>query len=111
MTDLTGLLTIANLILLIGGSIGGVIVIRSAIAKAESDVQTRVREALSAENELLQARVMRLEKENKRLGGLIDLIIATLKRTHHIELEVDGELLIMRSPNGTHTTRIPQSGA
>lgn len=105
--NLANLLTIANLLLLVSGIIGGYIVVRSAISKAESDVQSRVREALSAENELLQARVARLEKENRRVESLMQLLIATLRKTHHIEIEIDGDVITLRSPGGgTHVSRM-----
>lgn len=102
-------LTIANLILLIFGSLGGILAFRSALAKAESDVQERVRDALSAENELLQSRVNRLEKEDRRKGKIIQLIISTLKKTHAIDLDIDEEMVILRTPSGTHVVRIDTS--
>lgn len=108
MTSLANLLNIATLLLLIGGIVGGYIVIRSAIAKSESEVQTRVRDALSAENALLRSRVERLEKDNKKLENLIQLFIATLKKTYRIETEIDGDIITMRSSNGTHSTRLSE---
>ena len=106
MTTLTGWLTIANLLILVIGSIAGTIVFRSALAKAESDVQERVRNALSAENDLLQSRVNRLEKDNKRLNKLIDLIISTLAKKHRIDIEIDGDIVTVRTQNGAHSARI-----
>lgn len=106
MTTLTGWLTIINLIVLVVGGIAGALVFRSQLAKAESDVQERVRNALSAENELLQSRINRLEKDNKRLNKLIDLIISTLKKTHRIEIEIDGDTVMVRTQSGTHTARL-----
>lgn len=109
--SLASVLAIVNLVLVVGGVVGGYIVMRSAIARTESDVQTRVREALHDENELLQARVMRVERENKRLQDLIQLLIEMLKKTQQIDLDIDGEIITLRSPSGTHISRIPQSGA
>lgn len=106
MIDFTGWLTIINLIVLISGSIGGTLVFRSSLRKAENDVQERVREALSAENELLQSRINRVEKENRRLNKLIQLIVTVLKKTLNAELEVDGDIVYLRTPQGTHTARI-----
>jgi hypothetical protein len=109
MTTLTGWLAIANLIILVFGSIGGMLAFRSALAKAENDVQSRVRDALSAENELLQSRVNRLEKDNRRLNKLLQLIAQTLKKTHGIELEADDGMVILRDSTGQHTVRVEVS--
>lgn len=106
MTTLTGWLTIVNLIIIVLGTIGGALVFRSSLRKAENDVQERVREALSVENELLQSRVNRLERENKRLNQLIRLIISTLKKTHAIDLEVNEDIVVVRTHGDTHTARI-----
>lgn len=106
MTDLASLLTIANLIVLVGGIIGGWIVIRSAIQRAENDVQTRVRQALHDENELLQARVKRVEQENRRLDKLMQLIVVTLKKTQNIDLEIDDDVVILKAKGVTHVSRI-----
>lgn len=106
MTTLTGWLTIANLIILVLGGLGGTFVFRSALARAENDVQERVRDALSAENELLQGRVNRLERDNKRLNRLIELIISTLSKKHRIDIEIDGDIVTVRTQSGTHTARI-----
>jgi hypothetical protein len=106
MSTLTGWLTIFNLIILVAGAGGGIWAFRSALSRAENDVQARVRDALAAENGLLQARVARLEKDNKRLENLMQLLIALLKKTHHIEVEIDGDIVTLRSSNGTHSGRI-----
>lgn len=106
MTTLTGWLTIVNLIFLVAGGIGGTFVFRSSLRKAENDVQERVRDALSAENELLQSRVNRLEKENRRLHRVLQLLASTLKKTHGIELEIDDETIYVRTQAGTHIARL-----
>lgn len=109
MIDLASILVVANLIVIVGGVIGGWFVLRSSIAKAESEVQARVREALRDENELLRARVARIEHENKRLDSLIQLLILMLKKTHQIDIDINGEIITMRSSNGVHTSRIPRN--
>lgn len=110
MITLPGWLTILNLILLVGGGIVGFFTVRSAITKANQDTQTRVREALHDENELLAKKVERVEKDNKRLESLIQTLMVMLKKIYHIEIEIDGDIVYMRSPNGTHSSRIPTSG-
>lgn len=106
MTDLTGWLAIFNLIILLGGGIVGYFTVRSAITKANQDTQDRVREALSAENELLAKKVERVERENRRLDKLMQLIVVTLRKTQNIELEIDDDLIILRAKGVTHTSRI-----
>lgn len=106
MTTIAGWLTIINLLVLIGGSIAGFFTVRSAISKANSDTQERVRNALHDENELLQARVQRVEKENRRLDRLMQLLVVMLKKTYDIDLEIDEDVLIFRSKSGTHIGRL-----
>ena len=107
MIDWAQILTVANLLILLAVTFGGYFALKSALARSEIDVQTRVRDALSAENNLLQKRVERLEKENKRLENLLQLVVTTLNNTHHIDLEIDGDMITMRSPSGgTHVSRI-----
>ena len=100
MMDLASILVIANLVVIIAAIIGGWFVLRSSIAKAETEVQTRVREALSAENELLRGRVQRLEAENKRQAKIMQLIVTTLKKLHSIDIDIDEDTITLRSPNG-----------
>lgn len=106
MTTLTGWLAIINLIFLVCGGIGGALVFRSSLRKAESDVQERVLAAMSTENELLQSRVNRVEKENRRLNRVLSLLAVTLKKTHGIELEIDEETIYIRAQSGTHIARL-----
>lgn len=97
---LPSILILANLAVIIGGIIATRIVLRSSIAKAETEVQTRVREALSAENELLRGRVQRLEAENKQQAKVMQLIVTTLKKLHNLELDIDEGTITLRSANG-----------
>lgn len=105
MFDLSAILAIANLIVIVAGIIAGRIVLKSAIAKSETEVQTRVREALSAENELLRGRVQRLEAENKQQGKVMQLIITTLKKVYQIDLDIDEDAITLRNANG-HIRRV-----
>ena len=103
---LSSVLAIANFVILLLTIIGGYVVIRSSIAKAESDVQERVREGLKAENELLMNRVARLEGDNKKLERQMQSIVTMLKKIYGISLEVDGDVVSFRDKNGRHTTQI-----
>lgn len=106
MISLTELLTIANLVLIVAVIIGGYLSVKSAITKANQDTQDRVRAALSVENELLAKKVERVERENRRLDKLMQLIVVTLKKTQNIDLEIDDDVIILRTKGTTHTSRI-----
>lgn len=104
-------LAIGQFVVLVASIFGGYFSLRSAQARSEVDIQTRVREALHDENEVLQSRVKRLETENKRLSNLMLLIIAALRKTRGIELEVDEDMITLRDPaNGTHISRLSANG-
>ncbi len=100
------LLVIANFILIVGEAVGGYIVIRSTISNAERLVEERVRNALVAENELLTARLVRIEKENLRLDQIMELVIEILKKTRNLELEVRDDMIILRDDGKAHVRRI-----
>lgn len=102
--DIASWLTIANFLILLLGIIGGVLALRSAKSQTESTIQERVREALTTENALLQARIQRLERDNKRLNRLLTLIVTALKKTLNIELEVEDDAIILHDPKDHRRT-------
>ena len=93
-------LAVGNFLIILLGVLGGWIVLRSAIAKSESEVQSRVREALHDENELLRGRIQRLETENKRLSKIMQLLVATLKQLYGIQLDIEEDVITLRNANG-----------
>lgn len=105
-TTPTEWLAIVNFVLLIATMVGGTLVFRSSMASAERDVQKRVSDALEVENEVLQKRFERVEKDNRKLEKLMQLIIITLKKMHGIELEIDDDVITLRSAAGTHIARV-----
>lgn len=105
--NISDVMVIANLVLIVGGIIGGYIVIRSQVANSEQVIGDRVRDALVAENQLLADRLDRLEKENKHLTKVMRLITDTFKKTHGIIIEVDDEMIILREVGKTQVRRIP----
>lgn len=110
MIELTGILTIINLAILIAAPIGVYIAIRSSASSAASSIQERVRQALHDENELLQERVTRVEKENARLNKLFTLVIAVLKKVYGADLEIDGDMVVLRDPTkGMHINQLDAS--
>lgn len=111
MTTLTGWLTIVNLFIMIAGPLGGIFIFRTSLAKAKDDVQERVREALEAENQLLQKQLDRQAATLKRMEKILQLIATTLKRTHNIELSIDEDIVILRDikSGNQHSARISGS--
>lgn len=100
-------LTIVNFMIVLGGSVASILVLRGTWAQTEKTIQDRVRQALADENELLQSRVERLEKDNSQLHRLIDLIIMTLKKTNKIDIEIDKDMVIVRDQSGNqHAARV-----
>lgn len=106
MIDWSQILTIANLIILVTTIIGGYFALKTTIARAENDVQSRIRQALHDENELLQSQVERQERDMRRLRAIFDLLITTLKKTHGIDIEIDGDVITFRSNNGVQVSKI-----
>ncbi len=62
------------------------------------------------ESELLQARVTRLEAENKQLKNMMLFIIDTLKKIKNIDLDIDDNIITLRDRTGKLVrTRLPES--
>lgn len=99
MIDWAGILTLANLIILVGGGIGGFITLRSSLAKTKDEIKERVLNDLGKENEVLRNRVQRLEAENRRQAKLMKLIVTSLKKMHDIDLDIDEDVITLRSGN------------
>lgn len=100
MIDLTGTLVIINLAIVVGGIIATRIVLRSSLAKSENEIKERIVADLGKENELLRSRVQRLEAENRRMSKLMQLIITTLKKLHGIDMDIEDDVITLRSANG-----------
>jgi hypothetical protein len=87
---ITSWLTILNMLLVIGGTLGAAIAFRSGRANAERAVETRVREMLNDENKLLQDRYARLEKELARVRRTMQAILKILEdQGLHMEVRDD----------------------
>lgn len=107
----TEILALIEPVLLIFLAVGGYIGLRSGLAKAETEVQERVRAALHDENELLRTQVKRLESENRRLTSVMTLVMAALKKTHGIDLEINEDMIILRDGSGSHISHIQRPQA
>jgi len=104
----TEVLVIANFVFLLLTIIGGYMVVRSTVAKGEATVQIRVREALSAENDLLQARVKRVEGDFRQFKALMNLLIVTMKKQLGIDIELDDDTVIIRDGKFTRIVRLSE---
>lgn len=100
MIDWAGILTLANLVILVGGGIGGFFALRSSLAKSADEIKDRVMNDLGKENEVLRNRVQRLEAENRRQAKLMQLLITTFKKLHSIEIDIEDDVITLRSANG-----------
>jgi hypothetical protein len=103
---LTEILVVANFIFLLLTIVGGYLVLRSTVARAEAAVQVRVRDALTVENELLQSRVKRIEGENRQQKALMRLLVVTMKKQLGLDIELDEDTVIIRDGKVTRIVRL-----
>jgi hypothetical protein len=101
--SLSGLLVLANLIVLVGGVVGGFIVLRSSLASGAATMQEKIRESLKDENEGLQRRLDRIEEDNVLLKHQLELVVEILKR-QGIILEINGEMVRIKDTHGSTFT-------
>lgn len=101
------ILSILNLVLVIGLAIGGWVAFRYGVTRTANEVQERVINALESEINALKNRLSELEKENARLTQVIAIIRTSLRR-RGVFITIDGEMVSIRDKAGktTHTTRI-----
>ena len=103
---LTEILVVANFVFLLLSIIGGYMVVRSTVAKAEATVQLRVREALAVENTLLQSRILRIEADGRLQRALMHLLIDTLKKQLGLDVEIDEDTVIIRNGKTARIVRL-----
>lgn len=96
----TEILSLLSFLIVVIGLIGGYFSLTTVLAKSKTEIGDRIRDDLSEENNLLRSRVQRVEEENKRLHRVMGLVIQTLKKTQRIDLEIDGDVVTLRYPNG-----------
>lgn len=92
MADLAGWLTIINLIVLVFGSLGGVLAFRSSMANAERAVQERVIVALKEEIEILN-------RKDERKNSVISTILYALKQ-YSLKIVIDGDYVTISESDG-----------
>ncbi len=110
MTNWASILTLVDLIIMVGTAFGVVWAFRSSKGRSEREIGERVRQALHEENELLQSRLKRIETENRHLNDMLQFVIDMLKRTRNITLEIDttNSIVTFRGSDGTiQVSRLP----
>ena len=103
----TEALAIGQFLLLLATIIGGYFSLRSVLAKAEIDVQERIRTALRDENELLRSQVERLDTELTHIKALMRLLIETLRKHKGLEVEATNDSITIRNNGQTLTAYLP----
>ncbi len=102
----SGILVMLNLVVLVGGIIGGFIVLRTSLARGSQEIQERVRVALKDENEGLQRRLDALEDDYAMCKRQLELVVEIMRR-QGIILEINGEMVKVRDAQGTTFGRPP----
>ena len=105
------ILTYLNIAVTVAMVLGGAIAFRYGMNRTANDIQERVIHALQSEIQLLQDRVVALEKDNTRLSDIIALIRSALKQ-HGLSVTIDGDVISIHDTHGnsTHVTRIHGGG-
>lgn len=106
MVDLSGWLAILNLVLLVFGSLGGVMAFRSAMANAERAVQSRVIAALKDEREVLNRKIEEMERDYTRQNSILSTIRYALKQ-RGLKIVIEGDFVTLSEAGGkSKVTRI-----
>ncbi len=105
------IMTYLNIGVAVAMVLGGAIAFRYGMNRTANEIQERVIHALQSEIQLLQDRVVVLEKDNTRLSDIIALIRSALKQ-HGLSVTIDGEVISIHDTQGnsTHVSRIHGSG-
>src|SRR5260370_20150978 len=106
MTNWTQILAILSFFLALGGPLGVVLALRGSKLHAELEIDERLRQMYHDENELLLARMMRLEADSKHCNKMGELIIDTLKKVNSITLVVEDIVITLRDGTSTHRSRL-----
>lgn len=112
MINWTGILAILSFALALASPFGIALALRGSKVQEDQKRDERVRGMYQEENNLLLARVKRLEIENKNLNNAIVLVIDILKKNKNIDLQIDEHTVTLRDGNGTLVSRLrkPDSG-
>ncbi len=102
----SGLLIIANLLVLIGGIVSGYFILRSNLARGAQELQEQVRVALKDENEGLARRLERVEDDYAMCKRQLELVVEIFKQ-QGIIVEINGEMVQVRDGRGRMFGRTP----
>ncbi len=107
MQTFSTILTYLNIIVAVALVLGGFIAFRYGMNRTANEIQERVIHALQSEMQLLQERIIALEKDNTRLTDTIALIRSALKQ-HGLSVTIEGDVISIHDTHGhsTHVSRI-----
>jgi|SRR6266568_4293375 len=100
----SGILVILNLVVLVGGIIGGYFVLRTSLARGAQTLQENVRTALKDENEGLTRRLERVEDDYAMCKRQLELVVEIMRR-QGIIVEINGEMVQVRDAQGATFTK------
>lgn len=105
------IVTYLNIAVAVAMVLGGAIAFRYGMSRTANEIQERVIHALQSEIQMLQERVVALEKDNTRLSHIIALIRSALKQ-RGLSVTIDGDLISIHDTQGNsiHASRIQGSG-
>ncbi|GCE07373.1 hypothetical protein KDAU_47020 [Dictyobacter aurantiacus] len=96
-------LNVVNLVLTVGGIVGGLLAYRGGMARTANEIQERVIAALESELTGMRARLEDMKAENTRLSLIIDTICVALRR-RGIAVSIDGDMVSISDDHGASTT-------
>ena len=99
-SDLTSIIAIAEFLIVLAAIIGGYLSVRGVVSKSSEEVQSRVRDALKDENELLQSRITRVEAENRRLSDMLQLL-TTIFEKRGVTIIIDDSMIQVKDKDGS----------
>jgi uncharacterized protein HemX len=105
--NVSALLVIANLVVLIGGAIGGYIVLRSTVSQGAQKLQTTMIETLQAQNDIQEKQIAALEKKIKRLDRTILTIQYTLQKRRRLRLEINEDAITITDERTSAEITVP----
>lgn len=88
-----------NLAITVAMVLGGAVAFRYGINRTANEIQERVINALKSEIQMLQDRIVALEKDNTRLSQIIAVIRTALKQ-RGLSVTIEGDLVSIADSQG-----------
>lgn len=98
--DIVQILTIFNLIFLVGGATGSFFAFKSARKAKTIEIQSQTIDALQQQIDAIKLKVEGLKEENTRQALIIEIIQSALKQKGII-VSIDGELVTFTFADGS----------